>query len=138
MSDFGEIKASVPRCNCKDGKNPCTRTREELDKLLKEQLKEANGDTTHWAYVQGDFEQIPCAHNNNQLHHHKDCGRVIGEHLQVVQPGFQPRAGALLTNKDVQGIIVNLRVFHPFAASAMFPITNAVMDTGCNFQMVVG
>ena len=74
------MDSSSPACKCGD-KTPCPCNRQELRQLLKEQLEKANGDTTHWAYTEGDFEKIPCAHHGNKiLHHHKDCGRVIGEH----------------------------------------------------------
>ena len=71
---------SSPACKCGD-KTPCHRTQDVLDKLLEKQLEKANGDTTHWAYVEGDFKKIPCTHRGNELlHHHKSCGRVIDEH----------------------------------------------------------
>ena len=76
---------SSPACKCGD-KAPCPCNREELRQLLKEQLKEADYDTTHGAYTEGDFKKIPCTHRSNEvLHHHKDCGRVIGEHDPVSQ-----------------------------------------------------
>ena len=70
----------VHRCNC-NVEASCPRTQETLDALLKEQLEAANGDTTNWHYTEGDFEKILCVHHINKLlHHHKDCGRVIGLH----------------------------------------------------------
>ena len=100
---------SSPACKCGD-KTPCPRTQEVLDKLLKEQLKEADYNTTHRAYVEGDLKEIPCTHRDNELlHHHKDCGRVIGEHdasPQVVVPSSGSAAlrelTATLTNAVVQ------------------------------------
>ena len=81
----------VHRCNC-NVEASCPLTQETLFARLDKQLEAANYNTTHGAYTKGDFEEIKCAHHSNKLlHHHKDCGMIIGLHRsekEVAAPHF--------------------------------------------------
>ena len=70
----------VHRCNC-NVEASCPLTQETLFARLDKQLEAANYNTTHGAYTEGDFKKILCVHHGNELlHHHKDCGMIMGLH----------------------------------------------------------
>ena len=103
------MATTIPACKCCDKPPSCPCPREELRALLQKQLEKANGDTTHWAYTEGDFEKILCVHHGNKLlHHHKYCGRVIDEHNAHPEQRTKNGSAALreltatLTNAVVQ------------------------------------
>ena len=126
---------------------PCGRNRRELDDL-RARIKKGELDNADYFFTNNTYESqdvqsqfLPRADLLPDMPRCIKCGCTIDEHLPEVNNQQPKTCGGLLLKDRVQGVVVNLRLFKDDPMSekrvAMFPVVDVVIDTGCNFTLIL-